>query len=166
MLGIKTQTAQQRPEATVLDQGLVDSLLANDSYNFLVRKALDAGTEVARLKGEKARLLERRKSMEAFIKSAPTDQSQVMAQVDKSLAELQVAYNDLIKNIRQTYADFALQEFADAIRVTMAPKTASKYLPLAIAGIIGTFLGLAAGMGLSLLGIYVGSKGSAAGARG
>ncbi len=166
VLGIKTQAAQQRPEATVLDQGLVDSLLANDSYNFLVRKALDAGTEVAVIKGEKARLADRRTSMEAFVKSAPTDQAQVMAQVDKSLADLEIAYNELIKNIRQTYADFALQEFADAIRVTMAPMASSKYKPLAIAGIIGAFLGFSAGMGLSLLGIYIGSKESAAGARG
>uniref|UniRef100_UPI004048C90B hypothetical protein n=1 Tax=Rheinheimera sp. TaxID=1869214 RepID=UPI004048C90B len=43
VLGIKSQSAQQRPDAPLIDQGLIDSLLANDAYNFLIRKALDAG---------------------------------------------------------------------------------------------------------------------------
>jgi len=156
VLGIKSQVAQQRTDAPVLDQGLVDSLLANDAYNFLVRKALDAGLAVARIQAEKSKLVERRKGMESFLKDTAIDQSLVVAQVTKSLAALEIAYDDLITNIRNTYADFARQQFADAIRVTMSPITGSRYRPLAIAGVIGGFLGLALGMGLSLLGIYVG----------
>ena len=94
--------------------------------------------------------------MESFLKDTAIDQSLVVAQVTKSLAALEIAYDDLITNIRNTYADFARQQFADAIRVTMSPITGSRYRPLAIAGVIGGFLGLALGMGLSLLGIYVG----------
>jgi len=156
VLGIKSQAAQQRSEAPILDQGLVDSLLANDAYNFLVRKALDAGLAVKRIQADKAQLLERRKNMEAFLKSTGEDQSAIIAEVQKSLADVEISYKELISNIRKTHADFAKQQFADAIRVSMQPITGSKYKPLAVAGIIGGFLGLALGMGLSLLGIYVG----------
>ena len=158
VLGIKSQVAQQRPEAPVLDQGLVDSLLANDAYNFLVRKALDAGLKVKAIQAEKAQLLERRKNMEDFLKTNSSDQSALIAQVQASLASLEKAYNDLISNIRKTYADFARQQYADAIRVTMSPITGRWYKPLAIAGVVGGFLGLALGMGLSLLGIYIGAR--------
>jgi hypothetical protein len=157
VLGIKSQVAQQRPESPVLDQGLIDSLLANDAYSFLVRRALDAGLAVTRIQSEKTKLVERRKAMESFLKIETGDQSAVIAQVNKSLGTLESAYNGLITSIRNTYTDFARQQFADAIRVTMAPATGSKYKPLAVAGIIGGFLGVALGMGLSLLGIYVGA---------
>ncbi|HUJ42459.1 MAG TPA: hypothetical protein VLW52_02515 [Opitutaceae bacterium] len=156
VFGIKSQVAQQRPEAPVLDQGLVDSLLANDAYNFLVRRALDAGLKVKAIQAEKTQLLERRKNMEAFLQGSGRDQSAIIAQVQKALSELEASYNELISNIRKTHADFSKQQFADAIRVSMQPITSSKYRPLAVAGIIGACLGLALGMGLSLLGIYVG----------
>jgi hypothetical protein len=155
VMGIKSRVAEQRPETTVLDQGLVDSLLANDAYNFLVHKALDAGLEVTGVQAKIAELSERRKNMEAFLNNENVDQSKVVAQVDKSLEGLETAYNELISNVRKTYADFARQQFADAIRVTMPPK-AYKYLALAISSGIGAFLGLVLGMGLSLQEIYIG----------
>jgi hypothetical protein len=158
VLGIKSQTAQQRPEAPILDQGLIDSLLANDAYNFLVHRALDAGLTVKRIQADMAQLLERRKIMEAFLKNTGEDQSAIIAQVQKSLSDLETSYMELIANIRRTHADFAKQQFADAIRVSMQPITGSKYKPLAVAGAIGGFVGLALGMGLSLLGVYVGAK--------
>ena len=156
VLGIKSQAAQQRPESPVLDQGLIDSLLANDASNFLVRRALDAGLKVKRVQADKAQLLERRKSMEMFLKTDCADKSAIIAQVQKSLADLEVSYKELIANIRRTHADFARQQFSDAIRISMQPVTGSKYKPLAVAGAIGGFIGLALGMGLSLMGVYVG----------
>ena len=36
VLGVKSQNGPQRADATVVDQGLLDSLLANDAYNFLI----------------------------------------------------------------------------------------------------------------------------------
>ena len=157
VLGIKSQAAQQRLEAPILDQGLVDSLLANDAYNFLVRKALDAGLAVKRIQADKAQLLERRKNMEAFLKSTGEDQSTIIAQVQKSLSDLETSYKELISNIRKTHADFAKQQFADAIRISMQPVTSSKY-SLIVSSAIGGFIGLALGMGLSLLGVYVGGR--------
>ena len=159
VLGIKSQAIQQRPEAPILDQGLIASLLANDAYNFLVRRALGAGLEIKRVQAEKAQLLERRKSMEAFIQGRNTcDQLAIIAQVQKSLADLEASYKELISDIRKTHADFAKQQFADAIRVSMQPVTGSKYRPLAVAGAIGGFIGIALGMGLSLVGVYMGGR--------
>ena len=156
VLGIKSQAAQQRPETPVLDQGLVDSLLANDAYNFLVRRALDAGLAVKSIQADKAQLLERRKNMVTFLKSTGEDQSVIIAQVQKSLVDLETSYKELITDIRKTHADIARQQFADAVRISMQPVTGSKYRPLAVAGAIGGFLGLALGMGLSLVGVYIG----------
>ena len=156
MLGIKSQAAQQRPESPILDQGLIDSLLANDAYNFLVRRALDAGLAVKRIQSDKAQLLERRKNMETFLKSTGEDQSAIVAQVQKSLTDLEASYKELIANIRQTHADFAKQQFADAVRISMQPMTGSKY-SLIVSSAIGGFIGFALGIGLSLLGVYIGT---------
>jgi len=59
--------------------------------------------------------------------------------------------------MRKTHADFAKQQFADAIRISMQPVTSSKY-SLIVSSAIGGFIGLALGMGLSLLGVYVGGR--------
>ena len=158
VLGIKSQAPQQRPETPILDQGLIDSLLANDANNFLVRQALTAGLEVKRIQAEKAQLLERRKNMEGFLKSAGEDQSAIIAQVQKSLLDLEASYKDLVSNIRKTQADFAKQQFADAIRISMQPITGSLYRSMVVAAAIGGFIGLALGMGLSLLGVYLGGR--------
>ena len=158
VLGIKSQAPQQRPETPILDQGLIDSLLANDANNFLVRQALAAGLEVKRIQAEKAQLLERRKNMEGFLKSAGEDQSAIIAQVQKSLLDLEASYKDLVSNIRKTQADFAKQQFADAIRISMQPITGSLYRSMVVAAAIGGFIGLALGMGLSLLGVYLGGR--------
>ena len=158
VLGIKSQATQQRTEAPILDQGLIDSLLANDASNFLVRQALAAGLEVKRIQSEKAQLLERRKNMESFLKSTGEDQSAIITQVQKSLLDLEVSYKDLVSNIRKTQADFAKQQFADAIRISMQPITGSLYRSMVVAAAIGGFIGLALGMGLSLLGVYLGGR--------
>jgi hypothetical protein len=158
VLGIKSQATQQRPETPILDQGLVDSLLANDAYNYLVRQALSAGLKVKSIQAEKAQLLERRKDMDAFLGRDYSDQAALLEQVHASLSDLEKSYDELISNIRKTHSDFAKQQFADAIRISMQPETGSIYKPLAAAGAVGGFIGLALGMGLSLLGVYVGAK--------
>jgi hypothetical protein len=156
VLGIKSQTTQERSETPILDQGLIDSLLANDAYNFLVRRALEAGLKVKEVQAEKDQLVERRKTMELFLKGNPDDQSVVTAQVQKLLGGLEGSYNDLISKIRKTHADYARQQFADAIRVSMQPTTSNRFTPVVFAGIEGGIIGVALGVGLSLLGIYIG----------
>ena len=158
VLGVKTQAAQNQPNSAVLDQGLIDSLLENDAYNFLVRKALDAGLKVKEIQAEKNRLLDLRDNMKTFVSSTATDQSVVTAQVQESLKNLEVNYNKLIENIRRTHSDFARQEFGDAIRLSDQIRTPGVLKPLAVAAMVGGALGFALGAGLSLLGIYIGRR--------
>jgi hypothetical protein len=151
-LDAKSQANQPHPEIPLLDQDF-DSLPANETYSLLVHYALKAGLKVSQLQADKAQLLEQLES----IKSTKDDPG-AMAQVQKSLTELEPAYQELIDNIRKTQADFAHQQFADAIRISDAITTTDRIgRKLALAGAAGCFLGLAAGMGLSLLGIYIGS---------
>jgi hypothetical protein len=158
VLGIKSQAAQQRSDAPILDQGLIDSLVANDSTNFLVHQALEAGLKVKRVQADESRLRERRKSMEQFLKADAVDQSVITARVKVSLAKLESSYQELISNIRKTHLDFARQQFANAIRVTMEPSTESVFRPLMLAGVVGGFIGFSLGLGLSLLGVRIGPR--------
>jgi hypothetical protein len=80
----------------------------------------------------------------------------MLKRADSSIKVLQSAYDRIIAHIRDTHADFARQQYGGAIRVSMEPITISVYRSLVIYSVIGAFLGLAVGMGLSLLGIYVG----------
>lgn len=157
VLGIRSQ-AQQRPDANapIVDQGLIDSLLQNDAYNFLMRRALDAGLAVKAIQSEKARLLERRKAMEAFLSDDRTSQASAQQQLEQTLANLESGYMDLISKVQTTFEDFAKREFADAVRVSGQITSESVLRSLALAGIVGAFLGAALGGGLSLLGIYIG----------
>jgi len=156
VLGIKSQTT--RPEGPILDQGLVDSLLANDSYNFLIRRDLDAGLKVKHLEADKIRLLERQKYLLANDTRTPGSYAIVLAQVRKSQAGLESSYRELINDIRSTQVDFANQEYADAVAMTQSAHTEGKLQPLMTSSLVGLFLGLAMGMGLSLLGVYAGEK--------
>ena len=158
VFGVKSQVSQTRAETPILDQGLVDSLLANDSYNVMIRSALDASLKVKRLQAEEARVLERRKEMDAAIRETSLDQAASIKEVESSIKVMEGAYDRLINNIRKTHADYAAQQFGDAIRISMQSKTGSVYKDLAIYSVIGVFLGIAAGMGLSLLGVYVGVR--------
>jgi len=156
VLGIKSQVGQQRSDSPVVDQGLIDSLLANDSNNFLVRRALDASLRTRNIQSQIAIMRERRNNMETFLKSNVAEKTEVLQQFQKSLVTLKEVYDHMINNIRLTYEDFQHQQFGDAIRVSMQPHTDSFYRGLAIAGIAGLGVGLAAGFGLSLLGIGLG----------
>lgn len=154
-LGVKSQT-QQRNDSLVVDQGLVDSLLANDAYNFLVRQALEISLKARRVQSEKAILQERRDSMEKFITSNATEKAEALTQFQSSLNELKQVYDKLISDIRMTYEDYQQQQYADAVRISMQPRTSSIYRSLAMAGIAGFGIGGALGLGLSLLGLGVG----------
>lgn len=151
VLGVKSQAGQQRADSPIVDQGLVDSLLANDANNFLVRRALEASLKTRRIQSEKAILQDQRNNMQTFIKSDLAQKTETLAQFQKSLDSLKSVYERLINDIRVTYEDFQRQQYGDAIRVSMQAKTGSFYRSLAMAGIAGLGIGLAAGLGLSLL---------------
>jgi hypothetical protein len=158
VLGIKSQAAQPRSENPIIDQGLVDSLVANDAYNFLVHRALLAGMKAQDLQADLIKAQERKKHLESFLQGTPTDQSTLISQVEKSLAQLEPAYQQLIDNLRKTNTDFARQQLGGTVRLSAPIITVGIFRPTAIAGLVGCFLGLTAGLGLSLLGIYIGAK--------
>lgn len=150
-LGVKSQTGQQRSDPLVVDQGLVDSLLVNDAYNFLVRQSLEASLKTRRIQSEKAILQERHDNMEAFLNSAVAQKAESLAVFEKSLADLKKVYDSLMNDIRLTYEDYQRQQYGDAVRISMQAVTASFYRSLAMAGMAGLGMGAALGMGLSLL---------------
>ena len=151
VLGVKSQAVQARPETPLLDQGLIDSLLANDSYNFLVHKALDAGLAVKRVQSEIAQLQDRRKRMESFTKGESKNQAAAIASTQEALAGLESTYHDLLGKVRTTLEDYSRQEYADAVRISMQAKTNSFSMSLLFGAIIGGGTGFALGLGLSLL---------------
>lgn len=155
-LGVKSQSTQQRADGIVVDQGLVDSLLANDAYNFLVREALKASLKTRRIQSEKTIIQERYNSMDKFIATNSTEKAETLAQFQKSLDELKKVYDRLITDIRLTYEDYQQQQYADAIRMSMQAQTKSFYRDLAMAGIAGLGIGGTLGLGLSLLGLGLG----------
>lgn len=156
VLGIKSQAAAPaRNDAPILDQTLIDSLLANDAYNFLVRQALQAGLKVKEVQAEKTRLVQLRENMKSFTGLEVGDKAQVLARVEKSLQDLETAYQRLITNIRDTQADFARQQFGDAIRLSSEIQTEGKFRAMAFLAALCGSLGLALGIGLSLLGISI-----------
>jgi hypothetical protein len=158
VLGVKSAATQPRADSTVIDQGLIDSLLANDAYNFLVRRALDAGLQVKKIQAEKNRLMHLRDNMQSFLESASVDQTTVTRQVETSLKSLEANYTKLIDNIRRTHADYVRQEYGDAIRLSARIHTDGVIKPLALSIALGGILGLALGIGLNLVGFQPGKE--------
>lgn len=146
-------TKVQNPQGTqpLMDQGFIDSLLANDAYNFLIRRALDAGLAVKRVQADKARLQERRQRMESFTKGEVSDQAAAIASTQKALANLETSYQELLAKVRVVLDDYARQEFADAVRISMQARTDSLFASLLFAGALGLGIGVTLGVGLSLL---------------
>ncbi len=144
--------AQPAPGAQpLLDQGFIDTLLSNDAYNFLVREALKAGLAVKRVQSDIAQLQDRRKRMESFAREEALDQAAVIANTQQALAELELSYQELLSKVRTTLDDYARQEYADAIRISMQARTKSLLMSLATGGIVGCAMGFSLGLGLSLL---------------
>jgi hypothetical protein len=158
VLGIKSQTGAQRTEGTVIDQGLVDSLLANDANNFLVRESLKASLKTRRIQSDKAILLDRRKNIREFVASGGAQKNEILEQFQKSLDKLKATYDKLITETRLTYQDYQQQYYGNAVQISMQPVTASFYRDLAVAGAAGMGTGIAFGLGLALLGLGAGKK--------
>lgn len=146
-------TKAQQPQGTqpMLDQGFIDTLLANDAYNFLVREALKAGLALKRVQSDIAQLEDRRQRMESFTQGEIKDQAAAIANTQKALAELETAYQELLTKVRTTLDDYSRQEFADAIRISSQAKTDTIFRSLIMGGALGIGIGLAMGLGLSLL---------------
>lgn len=156
VLGVKSQAAQAKTETPIIDQGLIDSLLANDSYNLLVRRALDAGIKVKEVQAERARLLERRKAIENVDRGRSQAQSDAISAVQHSLGALEASYKRLIDQIRITEGDYIRQQYSDCVRASDQVSSPGLIKPLLEAFLFGTFLGSILGIALYLLGIHIG----------
>ena len=159
VLGAKSSTAPTTADsAPALDQGLIDSLLANDSYNFLVKKALNAGLVVKQVQADKARLERIRNNLLPSTRAdtTPTAQKQATEALARSLEKLKRSYEQLVTNVRKVQSDFDEQSFGHAIRLSSQVRTPGILKTLGIGALIGALLGGALAAGLSLLGIYVG----------
>jgi hypothetical protein len=158
VLGVKSQTGAQRSDGTVIDQGLVDSLLANDANNFLVRESLKASLKTRRIQSDKATLLDRRKNVIDLIAAGAAQNNAAFDQFQKSLDKLKTTYDKLVTDTRLTYQDYQQQSYGNAVQISMQPITASFYRGLAVAGAAGMGTGMALGLGLALLGLGAGKK--------
>jgi hypothetical protein len=153
-LGVKSQATSQKNGAVVIDQGLVDSLLVNDAYNFLVRETMDASFKTRRLEVERKILEQRLKQME----NGDSEQLESSATFEAALIRLKSVYDRLMADIQITYDDYQQQQFSDAIQISRNVQTSSYYLSLAKAGIAGGGVGCAMGLGLTLIGINLASR--------
>jgi len=153
VLGVKSQNGPQRADATVVDQGLLDSLLANDAYNFLIRKSLASSLATRSIQAEKIIMLDQKARLATFTTDNLQERIATIAQFNKSLDALKKVYTRLINDIQLTYTDYQKQQFGDAVRISMQTRTESFYRSLAMAGIAGLGIGGALGLGLSLLGM-------------
>ena len=153
VLGVKSQNGPQRADATVVDQGLLDSLLANDAYNFLIRKSLASSLATRSIQAEKIIMLDQKARLATFTTENLEERIATIAQFNKSLDALKKVYNRLINDIQLTYTDYQKQQFGDAVRISMQTKTEGFYRSLAMAGIAGLGIGGALGLGLALLGL-------------
>jgi hypothetical protein len=132
---------------------LLDSLLANDAYNFLIRKSLTASLATRGIQSEKSILLNQKANLQSFNEESLAQRIDTIAQFNKSLDALKKVYTRLINDIQLTYTDYQKQQFGDAVRISMQTRTESFYRSLAMAGIAGLGIGGALGLGLSLLGV-------------
>lgn len=152
VLGVKETLAQPRAGSPIVDEGLIESLVANDSYNMLVRKALDSGIAVKHIQGLEAQLQDQRKILQSFLNKDSSNQAAIIAQVTTSLAAVEEHYNRLIADIRETHADFARQQYANAVRLSDSVRTSGILLRLIESGVLGAFLGVTFGIGIQLVG--------------
>ncbi|NBR10449.1 MAG: hypothetical protein EBT98_12530, partial [Opitutaceae bacterium] len=127
VLGVKSQNGPQRADATVVDQGLLDSLLANDAYNFLIRKSLTASLATRGIQSQKSIVLNQKANLQSFNEESLAQRIDTIAQFNKSLDALKKVYTRLINDIQLTYTDYQKQQFGDAVRISMQTRTESFY---------------------------------------
>lgn len=158
VLGAKNATPGARPEGLLVDQGLVDSLIAHDSYNFLIRRALDAGLQVKRIQVERIRLNNLRDSLKNTPEDHNTSGRLANEDVQRAITALETSYRSLAESVRKTHADFAREQFGTIVQITDEFKTAPTWFHLHIGAWVGLVFGAALAAGLALLGIFVGRE--------
>jgi hypothetical protein len=155
----QTATPQNSPASErttaplLLDKGMIASIVANDSHNLLVNRALSTGLTTRRAQAEKARMIALRANLEKFSGASESTQSQAMDALNASITKMETAYRELAANVRETQADFARQEYGHAIRLTAQIEAPSRLKTLELAAVAGALVGAALAIGIILLGL-------------
>ncbi len=149
VLAAKSEVPQNAQ--SIMDQGLIDALLANDAYNMLVRRALDAGLAVKTVQAEKALLEQRRKRLEGFLSNPGDQKVDTLQKTQDALRALESGYQELLGSIRVVMDDYARQEYADAVRLTLQAGSKSWRGTALLGAILGCAIGFPLGLGISLL---------------
>jgi len=156
VLGIRSQATQQKQETTTVDKGLIDSLLANDSYNLLIRRSLDIGIHQRQMQSQ-VDILNQRYTWVADAAKAPgSDHEREINAVKEDLRGIESLYLKFVSDIRNEETDYAQQKFADAVKITNYPVSESLYRRIVLICAIGAALGGMLGAGLSILDVPVG----------
>jgi hypothetical protein len=152
VLSAKAQTESNSP---IISQNILDTLVASDAYNFLIRKSLDAGIRVQDVHARKEKALNMEKELQDFSEKTQAERAALTGNVNTGLSGLEVKYTHLVNNIKLTYQDYTHQQFADAVRVTMQPESNSIVHALVLPTVIAFFVGLFSGISFSLLSVQV-----------
>jgi len=156
VLGIRSQATQQKQDTTTVDKGLIDSLLANDSYNLLIRRSLDIGIHQRQMQSQ-VDILNQRYTWVADAAKAPgSDHEREINAVKEDLRGIESLYLKFVSDIRNEETDYAQQKFADAVKITNYPVSESLYRRIVLICAIGAALGGMLGAGLSILDVPVG----------
>jgi len=156
ILGVKSQIVENHSSNNpILDQGLIDSIIANDTYSYMIKKALEASLKLKGTRVEKNIIIQKRKEMDSALKSIYTEDIELNTKAAKSIKELLKAYDILVSDIKDTYTDYAAQEYSDAVRLSAPIENASFWNALLLPALAGLIIGGCLGMGLSLLDIKI-----------
>jgi len=155
----QNSAASERTTAPLLlDKGMIASIVANDSHNLLVNRALSTGLTTRRAQAEKARMIALRANLEKFSGTSEAAQSQAMDALNASISKMEMAYRELAANVRETQADFTRQEYGHAIRLTAQIEAPSRVETLGLAAVAGAVVGAALAIGLLLLDLGTSQK--------
>jgi hypothetical protein len=146
------KSALDESRSPILNKEVLDSLIKNDVYGFLVKKTIDAGQRTREIASQRSELEERRKRMETFSRQDYKVRDDLVGEVDKALSALRKDYDQLVALVRDTDADFVRSSLTDAVRVSFGPSTGSSTRSgLIIIGGWGA-CGVLLGLGLSMVG--------------
>jgi hypothetical protein len=136
-----------------IDHGLIETMIKNDAYGYLVREALQAGQKAREVASQRAAIEDWRQRLEALPEEKEAQRQRLAAGAGAAMAQLKGDYLALIAVIRQTDEDFLARYLADAVRVAHGPVTPPP-APVNLRVVAGwTLAGLLLGLGLGLVGL-------------
>lgn len=150
---VLTAKAQSETAQPVLSENMLAALVANDSYNFLIRRALDAALRVEAARARQTALQALRQRLQDFQEPEAAQVARVRADLGQRLTTLEASYRRLLDSLQTTHRDYASQQFADAVRITAQPAESSAGKIIGYSAVGGWVLGALLGVGLAFTSI-------------